>query len=94
MKQRIAIWAWVGMLIAAFWAASLLFVQVTPAEPILWNLAQISCPLVLLGSVFHFGVRFYWAILANAIVYAFAGLSWETLRQALKRPPKPAESHN
>ena len=93
MNKRIAICGSVGVLIAAFWAILSLTVHVTPADSVTWMLAQMSCPLVFLGMVFHFGVRVYWVIFANGIIYALVGLLWGLLRQ-VKSVPQPAESHN
>jgi hypothetical protein len=79
MKRRVAIWAVVGVLVAACWAVVSWAVRITPAEPIVWNLALFSCPLVLVGFHFHFGVRLYWVLVANAAIYALAGVIVETM---------------
>lgn len=81
MKQRMGIWALAGMLVAMFWAVLFLSVRITPAESLTWNLARISCPIVFVGSTLHVGVRVYWAVLANGIIYALIGLLWNSLQQ-------------
>src|ERR1035438_3331395 len=54
-------------------------IQMSSTEPIL-TLARFTCPVVFAGSYFHFGLRFYWVLLANAATYALVGLIVETLR--------------
>ena len=84
MKYRIAIWASAGFLIAAGWA---LYFAVrskdNPIEPIVYTLGLLTQPVALVGSHFHFGMSFYFVILANAATYALVGLIVETLRQKL-----------
>jgi len=46
-------------------------------------MARLTCPVVLASFYFHFGVGFYWVLLANAAMYALVGLIVETLRQQL-----------
>ena len=84
---RIGAWASAGFLVAAFWAVYLFPtapIQMSSTEPIL-ALARFTCPVVLASSYFHFGLRFYWVLLANAATYAVVGLIVETLRF-----PKPS----
>jgi len=87
MKYRIGIWASAGFLIAGCWAlyASARAIPITSAEPIVYTLARLTQPVVLVGFYFHFGLYFYWVILANAATYAMAGLIVETLRQELNQ---------
>lgn len=83
MKQRIALWAAAGFLIAGLWAlyAFPTFVPTTSAEMLEYALASFAQPIVAIGAHFHFGIRFYWVLLANAATYALAGLIVESLRQ-------------
>jgi len=85
MKYRIAMWASTGFLVAGCWAvyAFARVIPITSAEPIVWTLARLTQPVVLVGFYFHFGIYFYWVILANAATYALIGLIVETLRQQL-----------
>jgi hypothetical protein len=48
--------------------------------PIIWTLVLFSCPAVLLSTYLHFGVPFYWVLIANAATYALIGLLVEGLR--------------
>ena len=84
MKYRIAAWAIVGFLVAGCWA--LYFVRASkenPIEPIVWTLAGLTQPVVLVGFLFHFGLHFYWVLLANAATYALVGVIVEILRRQL-----------
>jgi hypothetical protein len=87
MKRRITIWASMGFLVAGCWALYLFArpVPITAAEPIVLTLAGLSQPIVLAGFYLHFGLYFYWVLLANAATYAFVGLMVETLRQRLSQ---------
>jgi hypothetical protein len=92
MKLRIAIWAGVGFLIAAGWAVYAFANpgSIISAEPVVWTLVRLSCPIVFASVYFHFGVSLYWCLVANAATYALVGLVLETLRQQLH----PAHSSN
>jgi hypothetical protein len=85
MKYRIAAWTSVGFLVAAGWALYLSATTpppITSAEPIM-TLVEFTCPVVLAGMHFHFGVSLYWSLIANAATYALLGLIAETFRQRL-----------
>jgi len=87
MKRRIAIWAGPGLLVAGCWAlyAFPTFPSaITPAERIVWTLVNVTCPIVFAGFHFHFGIKLYWVLLANAAMYAFVGLIVETLRPKIE----------
>jgi hypothetical protein len=79
MRYRIGAWASGGFLVASFWALYLFPTSQTASEPIL-TLARLICPVASMGSYFHFGIRFYWCIVANAATYALVGLILETPR--------------
>ena len=85
MKLRIGIWAGVGLLVAVGWAlyAYSTFPSLIQEDPIVWNLALFTEPIVLAGFRFHFGIGLYWVLLANALTYGFIGLIVETVRQKL-----------
>jgi hypothetical protein len=77
MKCRIAIGAGVGLLSAIGWAlyfSSAFPSPSTRAEPIAWNLALFTPPIVL---------DIYWVLLANPVTYGFIGLIAETVRHKL-----------
>jgi hypothetical protein len=76
-------WASLGLLIVAFWqlyASAAAPIPISAAEP-LWTFARLTCPILLIGSYFHFGISIYWVLLANAATYALVGLMVEALRQ-------------
>jgi hypothetical protein len=78
MKFRIAICAGLGFLAAVGWALysfSAFPSPITPAEPIVWNLALLTQPIVLASFRFHFGIGVYWVILANTLRYGLIGLT-------------------
>ena len=61
-----------------------LLIPAAPTEPIL-TLARLTCPLAFVGSYFHFGLGFYWVLLANAATFTLIGLIVE-----MWRFPKPS----
>ena len=83
MKCRISAWAIVGFAVAVGWALYAIArpIPITSAETIVYTLARLTQPIVLVGFYFHCGVYFYWVILVNAATYALIGLIVETLRQ-------------
>lgn len=85
MKYRIAVWAIVGFAVAGCWALYA-FATMPPAmtsgDPIM-TLVEFTCPIVLAGFYFHFGVSLYASLIANAATYALLGLIVETLRRPL-----------
>ncbi len=87
MKYRIAMWAGAGFLLAGFWALYFFptAIPIISAEPIVWILARLTCPVVFASLYFHFPLGVYWALLANAATYAFVGLIVETLRRQLNQ---------
>jgi hypothetical protein len=42
---------------------------------------RLSCPVVLAGAYFHFGVSVYWVLLVNAATYAGVGWVVEAIRR-------------
>ena len=84
MKRRIALWGFAGFIVASCWALLGLAIPIS-TEPILWNLARLTCPIVPVGFFFHFGVKVYWVLLTNVPAYALVGLMVEGLRQTRNR---------
>lgn len=84
MKRRIALWGFAGFIVAACWVVLSLAIPIS-AEPILWSLARLTCPIVPVSLLFHFGVKWYWVLLANVPTYALIGLMVEGLRQSRYR---------
>jgi len=85
VKYRIAMWASAGLLVVGCWQLYVFATAPIPisVEPIVWVLARLTCPVLFASFYFHFGVGFYWVLLANAATYALVGLIVETLRQQL-----------
>ena len=85
MKYRVALWAAIGFLVAGCWAlyAFPSFLPTTAGETLLYAFARLTQPIVLIGTYFHFGIRFYWVLLANTATYALLGLIVESLRRKL-----------
>jgi hypothetical protein len=87
LPYRIALWASAGLLVVGCWQLYFLAtapIPMTTATPILWTLARWTCPIVALGSYFHFGVGLDWVLIANVATYACIGLMVETLRRQLR----------
>jgi FtsH-binding integral membrane protein len=83
MRHRIAMWAAVGLLVAGCWAVVAGMIPFNLATGFVGNLAAFTQPVALLSIYFHFGMRFYWVMLANAATYALVGLMVESLRRSL-----------
>ena len=84
MKFRIAMWAGVGLGVAVAWAlyaSSAVPSPLTQAEPVVWNLAVFTQPIVLASFRFHFGIGLHWVVLANTVTYGLSGLIVETVRR-------------
>lgn len=86
MRRRIALWAMVGFVISAGWALYSFSSFPSPLadHPLLLNLAIFTQPIALISFYVHFGIRFYWVLLANAATYALLGLIVESLRRQLR----------
>ena len=83
MKRRIAMWAMVGFLVAAFWA--LFAVATFPSSEHMrdvWALICITCPISIAGM--HHPISLYEVLVANAVTYGFIGLIVEALRESLQ----------
>ena len=83
MKYRIAMWAVVGFLVAAFWAffALLTFPSTSERMRDVWTLVSLTCPIAIAG--WHYPISLYATLAANALTYALVGLIVETRRQRL-----------
>ena len=84
MKRRIALWGFAGFIVAGCWVVLSLAIPIS-AEPMLWSFARLTCPIVAASLLFHFGVKWYWVLLANVPAYALIGLMVEGLRQSRYR---------
>jgi hypothetical protein len=84
MRNRIAMWAVVGFIVAGCWV---LYVFTTwPFTNWMQGLrllAGITCPITF---VRHHPISLYTVLIANAATYALVGLIVETLRQHRTNP--------
>jgi len=84
MKRRIVLWGMVGFVVASGWVILSLSVPMSD-KPILWGLARLTCPIVPVSMALHFGVKWYWVVLSNAVAYALVGLMVEAALQSRHR---------
>ena len=82
MRHRIALWGLAGFLVAGCWAIVGFAIPLS-TEPLLWNLARLSCPVVFAADALHSGISLYWVLIANIATYALLGLVFETMRRML-----------
>jgi hypothetical protein len=79
VKYRVAMWAAVGFLVAAFWA---LFALATSPSPErigdVWTFICITTPIAIAGA--HQPISLYESLVANAVTYGLVGLVVESLR--------------
>ena len=87
MKYRIAISAFAGFLVAAFWALYFFPTAPTPITSIepMWTLARFTCPIAFASFYFHFSLSVYWSLLVNSATYALIAMAMETLRRQPSR---------
>ena len=82
MKNRIAVWAAAGFVVASGWAVYLLVRSKDHLiEPIVSTLIRLTCPIAIIGS--HYPVSLYSALLANIATYTLVGLVVEAVRRQL-----------
>lgn len=83
MRYRILVWAFVGFLVAAFWAvfafAAFPFTNERIRE--VWPVLSLSCPIAIAGR--RYPISLYEVLAANTVAYALAGLIVESLRHQL-----------
>ena len=84
MKHRIVRWGFAGFVVAGCWVILGLAIPMS-GDPVLWGLARLTCPIVLVGWAFHFGIKWYWVLVANVSTYALIGLMVEALRESRNR---------
>jgi hypothetical protein len=85
MKNRIAMWASAGFLVAGCWGLYFASAdKANPIEPIVYTLARLTQPVVaVVVSYSHFPVGLRWCLVANAATYVLVGLIVETIRKQL-----------
>ncbi len=85
MKNRIAMWACTGFLVAGCWG--LYFANAdkgNPIEPLVYMLARLTQPIGAVAvSYLNSPISIYWFLVVNAATYALVGLIVETLRPKL-----------
>ena len=82
MRLRILGWSAAGLLVAVAWGIYFSVADKTiPIGPLVYTLARVTQPAAALIDYFEvpFGVRF--AVIANIVTYALAGLIVEVMRQ-------------
>ncbi len=79
MQRRIVLWALVGLVVAGAWVILSFEIPISP-RPVLWELAQLTCPILPVSLAFHFGVKWYWFVASNVAAYALIGLIFESLQ--------------
>jgi hypothetical protein len=79
MQRRIGLWALVGFIVAGVWMILSFAIPISP-QPVLWGLAQLTCPILPISDGLHFGVKWYWFLASNVAAYALIGLIVETLQ--------------
>jgi hypothetical protein len=85
MRNRIAMWAGAGFVVAGFWVLYVFATWPFTNEGMrgLRLLAGITCPITF---VRHHPISLYTVLIANAATYALVGLIVETLRQHRTNP--------
>jgi hypothetical protein len=80
MRNRIAMWAVAGFVVAAFWIFFAYAISPVTSGPMqgLRLLAGITCPISL-ASYKPIGLS--WVLIANTATYALVGLIVETVRK-------------
>ena len=89
MKRRIVMWAIAGFLVASLWAVYAAATFPSPlisAQPIVWTLINITCPVAFASFHFHFGIKLYWVLLANALRTGYSVSQWRVCGSSLVAP--------
>ncbi len=89
MKRKMAVWGLLGVAVAGLWVVISLAIPLWQA-PTISALARFSCPMVAVGSVFHFGVKWYWVAASNFGIYALVGLIVENTCRSFRHHPQSA----
>jgi hypothetical protein len=86
MKRRLALWGFAGLMVAIFWMLVSMAIPLW-TEPLLWRLAQTSCPIVFFD---HFAIKWYWVVLSNVPTYLMFGFAIEVLLRLRHMRPSAA----
>ena len=79
MKRRLALWGFAGLVVATVWVVLSMAIPLW-SEPILWRLAEVSCPIVFFS---RYAIQWYWVVLSNVPVYLLLGFAVEGLLRIL-----------
>jgi len=86
MTRRIALWSFVGLIVACGWV---LFWKLTfplnHSSPAFWTIQYITAPASLLRYI-PFPIKYYSFVLLNALAYSLVGVGVELLRRHSLRP--------
>ena len=83
MKQRIALWALAGFIVASGWVLFFFVTAQWPNWHPIWKIVEITAPASFLRA---YPLAYYWFILINAATYALLGTGIELLRRSRVRP--------
>jgi hypothetical protein len=91
MKSRIAIWATVGAIVVVVWRV---YISATLSNPLGTGglgraLVYLTCPIAMASR--HHPQGFYFVVIANAALYALAGVVVETTRRYYNVRSRPAD---
>jgi len=75
MKDRLLLWALAGFLVALCWVLLSSVIPIS-SHPLLWKLAQVTCPIAFFA---RFAIKWYWAVLSNGPIYLLLGMIIEGL---------------
>ena len=82
MTRNVLLWAIIGCAVAGLWAVYAMATFPEPYfSPVARALINVTCPIAFASFHFHFGIKLYWVLMANAATYAFFGFVVESLCQ-------------
>ncbi len=73
MERRLALWGFAGLVAGIFWVLLSMAMPLW-SEPILFRLAEVSCPIVFFS---RFAIQWYWVVLSNVPIYLLLGFAVE-----------------
>ena len=95
MKNRIAIWASAGFLVAGFWALFAIATFPSTSERMrdVWTLISLTCPIAIAGM--HHPISLYETLAANAVTMGWSVSLWKPCGNncIARNNPKPAAPH-
>ena len=88
MMRRTLLWVCAVFIVGGCWVLLSLATPIS-TDPLLWNLARLTCPIVPISFALDFGVKWYWVPLTNFPAYALLGLVMEALMHSRNALPAP-----